>query len=176
MQTILGAGGTTGIELAKQLPDYTKDIRLVSRNPQKINDTDQLMSADLSNPLKLDEAVKGSEVVYVCIAFDYKTAVWTESWPNFMKSLIASCSKHKAKIVFVDNMYMYDKNHLGHMTEETPINPSSNKGKVRAEIYLNANGRNTKRKRFGISGSLGRFLRAGGYSKCFNTKRILQFT
>ena len=123
MQTILGAGGTTGIELAKQLINYTKDIRLVSRNPKKINESDQLMSADLSNPLKLDEAVKGSEVVYVCIAFDYKTAVWKESWPNFMKNLIASCSKHKAKIVFVDNMYMYDKNHLGHMTEETPINP-----------------------------------------------------
>lgn len=32
MQTILGAGGTTGIELTKQLVNYTKDIRLVSRN------------------------------------------------------------------------------------------------------------------------------------------------
>ena len=76
MQTILGAGGTTGLELAKQLPNYTKDIRLVSRNPKKVNETDQLISADLSNPLKLDEAVKGSEIVYVCIAFEYKTAVW----------------------------------------------------------------------------------------------------
>lgn len=94
------------------------------------------MSADLSNLLKLDEAVKGSEVVYVCIAFDYKTAVWKKSWPNFIKNLIASCSKHKAKIVFVDNMYMYDKNHLSHMTEETPVNPNSEKGKVRAEIFL----------------------------------------
>jgi nucleoside-diphosphate-sugar epimerase len=136
MQTILGAGGTTGIELAKQLLNYTKDIRLVSRNPKKVNESNQLMSADLSNPLKLDETVKGSEVVYVCIAFEYKTAVWKESWPKFMKNLIASCSKHKAKIVFVDNMYMYDKSHLSHMTEETPINPGSEKGKVRAEIYL----------------------------------------
>ena len=39
MQTILGAGGTTGIELAKQLINYTKDIRLVSRNPKKVNET-----------------------------------------------------------------------------------------------------------------------------------------
>lgn len=136
MQTILGAGGTTGVELAKQLINYTKDIRLVSRNPKKVNESDQLMSADLSNPLKLDEAIKGSEIVYVCIAFDYKTSVWKENWPNFMRNLISSCSKHKAKIVFVDNMYMYDKNHLDHMTEETPINPSSEKGKVRTEIFL----------------------------------------
>ncbi len=135
MQTILGAGGTTGIELAKQLINYTKDIRLVSRNPKKVNESDQLISADLSNPLKLDEAVKGSEIVYVCIAFDYKTVVWKDSWPKFMKNLIASCRKHSAKIVFVDNMYMYDVNHLSNMIEETQINPVSEKGKIRAEIF-----------------------------------------
>ncbi|MCB0684622.1 MAG: hypothetical protein KDC32_27455, partial [Saprospiraceae bacterium] len=31
MQTILGAGGAIGIELAKALPQYTDRIRLVSR-------------------------------------------------------------------------------------------------------------------------------------------------
>lgn len=34
MQTILGAGGSIGTELAKELINYTKDIRLVSRNPK----------------------------------------------------------------------------------------------------------------------------------------------
>ncbi len=33
-QTILGAGGSIGIELAKELKKYTSDIRLVSRNPK----------------------------------------------------------------------------------------------------------------------------------------------
>ncbi len=40
MQTILGAGGAIGIELAKALPKYTDNIWLLSRNPQKINDKD----------------------------------------------------------------------------------------------------------------------------------------
>ncbi len=39
MQTILGAGGSIGIELAKALPKYTTDIRLVGRNPKKVNDS-----------------------------------------------------------------------------------------------------------------------------------------
>ncbi len=34
MQTILGAGGSIGIELAKSLTSYTTDIRLVSRTPK----------------------------------------------------------------------------------------------------------------------------------------------
>ena len=135
MQTILGSGGGAGKEIAKQLINYTKDIRLVSRNPKKVSETDKLMKDDLSNPNALDEAVKDSEVVYVTIGFDYKTSVWKEKWPKFMSQLIQSCKKHNAKIVFVDNMYMYDPSYLSNMTEETPINPISEKGKVRAEIF-----------------------------------------
>lgn len=134
-QTILGSGGGAGTELAKQLINYTKDIRLVSRNPKKVNDTDYLIKADLSDPAMLDDAVKGSDVVYVTIAFEYKTSVWKEKWPTFMRSLIESCKKHRGKIVFVDNIYLYDPKHLSNMTEETPINPVSEKGKVRAEIF-----------------------------------------
>lgn len=134
MQAILGAGGGAGTEITRELSNYTKDIRVVSRNPKKVNETDQLMKADLTDPKQLDEAVKGSEIVYVTIAFPYSIKVWRELWPKFMKNLIDTCTKYKTKIVFVDNMYMYDPKYLSDMTEETPINPTSEKGKVRAEI------------------------------------------
>lgn len=134
MQTILGAGGGAGTEITRELSNYTKEIRVVSRNPKKVNEIDQLMRADLTDPNQLDEAVKGSEVVYITIAFEYKLKVWKELWPMFMKNLVDSCSRHKSQIVFVDNMYMYDPKYLSDMTEETPINPVSEKGKVRAEV------------------------------------------
>jgi putative NADH-flavin reductase len=63
MQTILGAGGAIGIELAKSLRTYTNDIRLVSRNPKKVNETDSLFAADLTRRDEIFNAVKGSEVV-----------------------------------------------------------------------------------------------------------------
>ena len=134
MQTILGAGGGAGTEITRELSKYTKEIRIVNRNPKKVNDNDQLMKADLTDPKQLDEAVKGSEIVYVTIAFPYSIKVWRELWPKFMKNLIEPCSKYKTKIVFVDNVYLYDPKYLSDMTEETPINPISEKGKVRAEI------------------------------------------
>lgn len=134
MQTILGAGGGAGTEITRELSNYTKDIRVVSRNPKKVNESDQLMKADLTDPAQLDKAVEGSEIVYVTIAFPYSVKVWRELWPKFMHNLIESCSKHKSKIVFVDNVYMYDPKYLSDMTEETPINPISEKGKVRAEV------------------------------------------
>lgn len=134
MQTILGAGGAIGVELAKALTQYTNEIRLVSRRPVKVNAGDRLLKADLTDPGEVDRAVKGSNVVYVTIGFPYSYKFWKTNWPPFIQAVIAACIKHEAKLVFFDNIYMYDANHLDGMTEETPINPPSKKGKVRAEL------------------------------------------
>lgn len=134
MQTILGTGGAIGIELAKALKEYTDEIRLVSRRPQKVNDTDHLFPADLLNRKELENAVKGSEVVYLTVGFPYNYKDWQKKWPKLIKNLIEICEKENCKLVFFDNVYMYDKDHLHSMTENTPVNPSSKKGKVRATI------------------------------------------
>lgn len=47
MQTILGSSGAIGTELAKALAAYTQQIRLVSRNPKKVNETDETFPADV---------------------------------------------------------------------------------------------------------------------------------
>ena len=96
MQTILGAGGAIARELAKELPKYTDTIRLVSRNPQAINDTDQTLSADLLNPNEVLKAVEGSEVVYVTIGFPYQLKIWKENWPKFITSVIDACAQEKS--------------------------------------------------------------------------------
>lgn len=134
LQTILGSGGAIGVELAKALTQYTNQIRLVSRNPIKVNSTDQLLSADLLNTNELNTAVKGSSIVYVTVGFPYNLKVWKQNWPKFIKDVIDACIQNNCKLVFFDNIYMYDKDYLDGMTEETPINPSSEKGKIRAEI------------------------------------------
>jgi nucleoside-diphosphate-sugar epimerase len=134
MQTILGANGTIGSVLAKELVKYTNKIRLVSRNPRRVNDSDELFPADLSNPANVDQAVEGSDVVYLVVGLDYKLEVWQEQWPRLMKSTISACIKHNARLVFFDNVYMYDINAIPHMTEESPINPPSKKGAVRKQL------------------------------------------
>ena len=134
MQTILGAGGTIGIELAKELSRYTDRVRLVSRNPKKINPTDELLPADLTNPAVVDKAVEGSDVVYVTVGFEYTTAVWRAHWAKLMQAVIDACIRHNAKLVFFDNVYLYDAHAIKHMTEESPVNPPSEKGKVRAQV------------------------------------------
>ena len=60
MQTILGSSGVIGTELAKSLTQYTDKIRLVSRNPKRVNPTDQLVIADLTIFNEVLSAVEGS--------------------------------------------------------------------------------------------------------------------
>ena len=134
MQTILGSGGIIATELAKALTNYTTNIRLVSRNPKKVNETDELLKADLLNAVEVEKAIAGSEIVYVTIGFPYNAKVWQQTWPKFMQNVIKNCISNNTKLVFFDNIYMYDANHLNGMDEQTPINPPSKKGKVRAEV------------------------------------------
>lgn len=133
MQTILGAGGVIGIELAKHLPQYTNHIRLVNRNPKQVNPTDELFKADLLNPNDVLKAVEGSEVVYLTVGLPYRTEVWQRDWETVMRNTINACKTHNAKLVFFDNVYMYGKM-KGEMTEETPLHPTSKKGKVRTKL------------------------------------------
>ena len=82
----------------------------------------------------VEKAVEGSEVVYLVVGFDYKINVWEEKWPKLMRATIDACIKHNARLVFFDNVYMYDIDAIPHMTEESAINPPSKKGAVRKQI------------------------------------------
>ena len=133
-QTILGAGGAIGIELAKALAHYTSDIRLVSRNPEKVNQTDNLFPTDLSKREEVFKAVKDSNITYVAIGFPYKASVWKENWASFIQNVVDACLEYNSKLVFFDNVYAIGGNNVNHITESSPISPTSKKGEIRAEV------------------------------------------
>ncbi|MBK7629283.1 MAG: NAD(P)H-binding protein [Ignavibacteriales bacterium] len=136
MQTILGSSGIIGTELAKALTKYTDKIRLVSRKPKRVNPTDQLVVADLTNAQQVLSAVNGSQVVYLTVGLQYKISVWQKQWPVIMQNVIDACKTHKAKLVFFDNVYAYGLVN-GWMREDTRINPTSKGNK--AQWFIDAN-------------------------------------
>lgn len=134
MQTILGANGQIGRELARCLHlEHTRDIRLVSRRPQKVNDSDQLLAADLLDAEQTRRAVAGSEVVYLTAGLPMDTALWVAQWPLIMRNVIAACEAEGAKLVYFDNTYMYPQTAVP-QTEDAPFQPYGDKGRVRADI------------------------------------------
>ena len=134
MQTILGSTGTIGNVLAKSLTQYTDKIRLVSRNPKKINESDELVSANLFSADETMKAVEGSDVVYLTVGLKYDINVWRTQWPKLMKNILEACKINNSKFVFFDNIYIYGKVD-GWITEDSPVKPDSEKGKVRAKLH-----------------------------------------
>ena len=137
LHTVLGAGGVIGRELSIQLARQGRRIRQVGRHPIVVQPGDELKTADLTNAQATFAAVAGSEVVYLVAGLTYSTPVWQAQWPLVMRNVIDACSRHKARLVFLDNVYAYgrvDGRGDGVMLETTPFNPCSKKGEVRAAI------------------------------------------
>lgn len=132
MHTILGAGGAIATELAFFLND--RKVRLVSRNPAAVTGNEELVSADLLDATAVENAVGGSSCVYLVAGLPYKAKVWEKQWPQIVENVISACTKHKAALIFFDNVYAIDPAFIENITEESPMNPSSRKGMVRQQI------------------------------------------
>ncbi|MEJ2505283.1 MAG: NAD-dependent epimerase/dehydratase family protein [Ignavibacteriaceae bacterium] len=80
------------------------------------------------------KAVEGSDVVYLTVGLKYDINVWRTQWPKLMKNVLEACKINNSKFVFFDNIYIYGKVD-GWITEDSPVKPDSEKGKVRAELH-----------------------------------------
>jgi len=132
MIAILGAGGAIGDELARLLAAAKQPFRLVGRSPKQLPGA-ETVAADLTDRDQAIQAVAGSSIVHLLVGLKYDHKVWAEAWPRIMSNTVEACKRAGAKLVFFDNVYMYGKV-AGPMTEETPFNPCSRKGEIRARI------------------------------------------
>jgi len=132
IHTILGANGIIANSLARELTERRTPVRLVSRNPVPIPGT-STFAADLTDPARTLEAIRDSAIVYCCIGLPYNYSIWRQQWPRIIDNIIAACGQTGAKLLFFDNVYMYGQTSAP-MTEETPYNPTSRKGDLRARI------------------------------------------
>jgi nucleoside-diphosphate-sugar epimerase len=132
IHTVLGAGGAVADALTRELLLRQLPVRLVSRHPAPRTDV-ACMAADLTDPAQALRAVTGSAVVYLCVGLPYDFRIWRRDWPRIINNTIEACSQTQAKLIFFDNVYMYGRTE-GPMTEETPYDPSSRKGDLRARL------------------------------------------
>lgn len=133
MHTILGAGGLVSNALTRELEKTNQNVRLVSRRNISVAGDTTWQKADLLNFKETLEASRSSEVIYLCAGLKYDKEVWKREWPVLMQNVINVAKETGARLLFFDNVYMYGQV-SGAMTEQTPYNPCSIKGEVRAKI------------------------------------------
>ncbi len=126
IHTVLGANGAIGKAVIKELEIRQLQIRKVSTKPTWVQ-------ADLLRKEDAEKAIDGSSYVYLCIGLPYNAKVWETQWPQIMQNVIDACEKAQAKLIFLDNIYMYASPLPVPFDESTPQNPISKKGKARKQ-------------------------------------------
>jgi hypothetical protein len=116
----------------QELLSHHESVKLVSRRGFTLPGTESA-KADLTGESEVGGVVEPSSLVYLLAGLPYNTAIWREQWPVVMRNAIAACKAHNASLIFFDNVYMYGRVH-GPMKEDTPMNPCSRKGEIRAQI------------------------------------------
>jgi hypothetical protein len=91
-----------------------------------------MVLGDASDRTFCATAASGATTIYHCMNPPYRTPVWAELVPRYMDNLIAAAAHTHARLVVLDNLYMLGQPGGRPLSEDTPMNPSSRKGEIRA--------------------------------------------
>ncbi len=130
---VLGTGAI-GRAIAEELVRRGESVRMVNRSGRmdEVPAGVEVMASDLYDQAQVKEVTRGAKVVYQSAQPHYYE--WPEKFPPLQKSIIAGLSGSGAKLVIVENLYMYGETNGKPLTEDMPYNAHTRKGKVRAEL------------------------------------------
>lgn len=135
IHVVFGAG-QIGPLLAARLSAEGKPVRVVRKSSGAIPvEGVEVAHGDAMDAAFCIEATRGAEAVYHCMNAPYFARVWAETLPRLQANLIAAAGRAGARLVVLDNLYALGRTGGRPMTEQTPPNPCSVKGEIRARLH-----------------------------------------
>jgi len=133
LHVIFGTG-PLGKWTARELVRLGKTVRMINRSgvADRLPAGVEVVASDAYDVAKNIELTKGATTVYQCAQPAYYE--WAEKFPRFQAAILDSAAKNGAKLIVGDNLYMYGDPHGQPIREDSPYQPHTKKGKVRAEM------------------------------------------
>jgi nucleoside-diphosphate-sugar epimerase len=134
---VLGTGAI-GRAIAEELVRRGESVRMVNRSGKmdEIPAGVEVVASDLYDQTRVREVTGGARVVYQSAQPAYHK--WPENFPALQKSIVEGLTGNGAKLVIVENVYMYGDTNGRPMTEDMPYRAHTRKGRVRGEISESA--------------------------------------
>jgi nucleoside-diphosphate-sugar epimerase len=134
LHVVFGAG-QIGPLLAERLRADGNRVRVVRRTAVPVGLSGvEVLHGDALDAAFAAEAARGAAAVYHCINAPYFARVWAETLPPIQENLVAAAGRAGARLVVLDNLYVYGRTGGVSMNEETAPAPCSRKGEVRARL------------------------------------------
>ena len=132
---VVGAG-VVGSALAKLLADDGQEVIVITRSGSgPTHKNIKRIAADVSDLSNLLQIAPSAAAIYNCVNPPYH--LWATEWPPIAESFLGYAEKTGAVLVTCSNLYGYGPVDVP-MTESLPLNAPGVKGKVRAQIWLDA--------------------------------------
>jgi nucleoside-diphosphate-sugar epimerase len=100
--------GPIGRATAARLIAEGREVIVAQRNaPSDLPKGVTFAPVDALDRDAVTKVVRDSEQFVVTIGFAYSGVVWRDVWPTVISNFVAACKATGARMVFVDNLYMY---------------------------------------------------------------------
>ena len=126
--------GPLGRYTAEALIQMGHKVKLINRSGTMASPPigAEIIKADALAIDRQSDLFKDVKAIYQCSQPAYHR--WKEEFPKLQDAILKIAIENKTKLIVAENLYMYG-NTLGKpMTEDTPYNPCSKKGRVRMEM------------------------------------------
>ena len=125
--------GPVGLAVMDELVSKGKRVRMVNRSGRaSVPEGVELVGGDATDKTFAREASAGASVVYFALNPHYTQ--WTELFPPLQAGVIEGATAAGAKLVAMENLYMYGLTGGRSLTEDLPYAPNTRKGTVRARM------------------------------------------
>jgi nucleoside-diphosphate-sugar epimerase len=104
---IYGYGPVGRATAARLLSEGRELVVAQRRAPPDLPKGIAFASCDALDREAVVKAARGAGTIVVAIGFEYSGVVWRDAWPKAMANLVAACKATGARMVFIDNLYMY---------------------------------------------------------------------
>jgi nucleoside-diphosphate-sugar epimerase len=131
-QVIFGTGAI-GLATLDALRRRGETVRLVNRSgTAPVPDDVEVLGGDASDPGFATAAAQGAQVVYQTLNPPYHQ--WVELFPTLQASVLAAAQTTGARLVSMENVYMYGRPNGQPLNETHPYAAHTKKGRLRARM------------------------------------------
>ena len=125
--------GAIGLATLDALRRRGETVRLVNRSgTAPVPDDIEILGGDASDPAFTTAAAQGAQVVYQTLNPPYPQ--WVELFPALQASVLAAAQASGARLVSMENVYMYGRPNGQPLTETHPYAADTKKGTLRARM------------------------------------------
>jgi nucleoside-diphosphate-sugar epimerase len=125
--------GPVGLAVMDELVTKSKRVRMVNRSGRaSVPHGVEVIGGDATDEVFAREASNGASVVYFALNPPYNK--WPELFPPLQAGVLEGAASAGAKLVVMENLYMYGLTGGRPLTEDLPHAPNTRKGAVRARM------------------------------------------